>query len=280
MNNNTVTTSIETITPAMAAEYLSGNENNRNLRAGRVAVYAQAMADGDWRMTGEPICFNGSKLLNGQHRLSACIKANTPFTTVVVRGIAQEAMTYMDSGLMRTMGDHFKLQKQPQANALAALVRLVMSWENDALFDSHKQQATITRGSMEAWASGRDRELYESIHYSGRVSRVLGVSARPLAAVHFRLLDIARGEDDLAMANDFLDALATGAGMNATDPRLALRNYLTGPTGKRPANELVFVSIRAWNAFVLGEERLFIRPRRPGDRMLQMVRYSDRALIA
>ena len=96
------TATIETITPARAAEMLASNTNNRPLRRALVESYARDMAAGNWKLNGETIIMGRDEtLLNGQHRLHACVMANVPFTTLVVYGIERDAVMAMDSGANR-----------------------------------------------------------------------------------------------------------------------------------------------------------------------------------
>lgn len=81
-------TAIEIITPEIASKYLEKNTNNyRNVRQDRVNAYAVDMKNGNWKNNGEAIVFGTDGILkNGQHRLMACVKSNTPFETLVIRG--------------------------------------------------------------------------------------------------------------------------------------------------------------------------------------------------
>lgn len=99
---------IETITPEMAKVYLATSKGNRILRKHTVEKYARDIANGEWRLNGETIAFSDDgNLINGHHRLNAVLKANTPITTYVVRGITDEANLY-DRGITRSTGDNFK----------------------------------------------------------------------------------------------------------------------------------------------------------------------------
>ena len=124
---------IETITPEMAKEMLLLNENNRKLRPSRVAQYADDMARGAWLITGEPIILNGTTLLNGQHRLAACVSANVPFTTAVFRGASTEVYRVLDSGLPRSAADVLNHEGVTSSNVTAAAARLVLGYEGNAI---------------------------------------------------------------------------------------------------------------------------------------------------
>ena len=78
-------TEILTITPSMAEEMLSKNKSNRKLRNTVVNSYASQMASGKWHLTGQGITFGkNGQLLDGQHRLSAIVLANTAVEMLVV----------------------------------------------------------------------------------------------------------------------------------------------------------------------------------------------------
>lgn len=94
-------TAIEIITPEIASKYLETNTNNyRKISNPRVNAYALEMQNGNWKNNGEAIVFGTDGILkNGQHRLLACVKSNTPFETLVIRGCDE---TIYDAGYTRT----------------------------------------------------------------------------------------------------------------------------------------------------------------------------------
>ena len=71
-------TSIETITPEMAAEFLTNNFiNNRDIKPTAVKRFASMIKRGDWQISCDAIGFDEhGNLINGQHRMSAVVKAN------------------------------------------------------------------------------------------------------------------------------------------------------------------------------------------------------------
>lgn len=89
-------TTLETVTPDLALKWLQGNTMNRPLSKPHVAFLTQELESGRWQINGDTICFNGSVLLDGQHRLHACVRANKPFQTLVVRGIRKESFETID----------------------------------------------------------------------------------------------------------------------------------------------------------------------------------------
>ena len=73
---------IRTIDPIMAKELLAGQHKNRNISPFSVNRYKEFMQSNQWVMNGEPIIFGGNKLIDGQHRLTACIQAGKSFQSV------------------------------------------------------------------------------------------------------------------------------------------------------------------------------------------------------
>lgn len=119
-----VYTTIETITPQMAQVYLTHNTDNRNVRSYTVDFYARQMKQGDWQLNGDSIRFaKNGRLIDGQHRLKACIEAGVPFTTLVVRGLDGESQITMDKPVVRTSADTFKFSEIPNAAALSSIIK-------------------------------------------------------------------------------------------------------------------------------------------------------------
>jgi hypothetical protein len=88
---------IETVTPAMAARYLTHNTLNRKIVAAHVDAIARDIRAGNWMMNAQPICFaRDGRLLNGQHRLSAVIQAGESIEVPVMRGLPEEAYATYD----------------------------------------------------------------------------------------------------------------------------------------------------------------------------------------
>lgn len=94
------------ITPEMAAALLKKNSINRPLRTKRAEFYAQQMRDGSWTISESAICVSpDGRLLNGQHRLKACILAGIPFRSIVRYNVPLSEYQNMDAGMPRTDGD-------------------------------------------------------------------------------------------------------------------------------------------------------------------------------
>lgn len=116
-------TRIENITPEKAKEYLLTSLGNRNISKMSVRTYANEMKRQRWLLNGEAIKFDhNGHLLDGHHRLNACILANVAFDTLVIRDISPETFASFDCGLHRTAGQLLGMQKVKDANVVASII--------------------------------------------------------------------------------------------------------------------------------------------------------------
>lgn len=117
----------EVITPELARKYLERNTDNyRILQIKRVEQYAQEMISGNWERNGESIKFNkDGKLVDGQHRLHAVIKANIPVKIYVTRDIDNSVVLF-DSGYNRSTKQIIDRLGYTIDNSVIAAARIIM----------------------------------------------------------------------------------------------------------------------------------------------------------
>lgn len=248
--------SIETITPTDAKDYLNVNTNNRVIRNARVSLYADSMRQGEWLMTGEPIVFSSDgSLINGQHRLAACIEAEHPFTTVIVRGVSPEAYTYLDSGLPRSVSDVVGHAGIKNATTVTAAARLVIGYRAGVLHNTNATARTATRTAVKAEVEAND-DIYQIGCNLSRPAARRGHIPSAVTAMHV-LLETALPANPAV--DQFMHGITTGAGLDEGDPRLTLANQFLG--ANRPTNnvEALALLIRAWNAWRKNEQRRIIK---------------------
>lgn len=94
------------VTPGLAAEWLQANKRNRPLSKSHVDHMEDVMLSGDMTMNGEPLIFDSNgDLMNGQHRLHACLRSGVCFDALVVRNVSPDAFDTLDGGRKRTIAD-------------------------------------------------------------------------------------------------------------------------------------------------------------------------------
>lgn len=121
----------ETITPEIAARILQANSHNRPVRPSVVKRYAQQMKNGEWRLTGEAIkiASNGA-LLDGQHRLLACLESQQPFEVYMITGLPPDIFDILDTGTPRRVPDVLHIAGEHSVNLLAASLGWIYRFEN------------------------------------------------------------------------------------------------------------------------------------------------------
>ena len=252
--DGTITGTVEVITPETAERMLGLNTNNRNISHRQVELFARTMSQNAWRMNGEAIKFSdGGRLLDGQHRLLACVESGVPFRTLVIRGLPEETQQTMDSGKTRTMANVLELRGRANATHLASVARTIYVSEQLGVEAACTKAATPTRNELLEFIDSTpelERTLRQAAQFYTKSSHLLSIS---MAALLYWTFD--RIDDGAAMT--FFDMLATGANLNEGDPILVLRNSLfdinkgsrsDGATRRRIAG----ITIKAWNRWRAG----------------------------
>lgn len=232
------TATVETITPSTAAQYLQSNVGNRPVANGRVEAYAGEMRAGRWLLTGEPIIFDGVHLLNGQHRLMACIKANVAFETVVVRNVSSQSFAVLDSGLPRSMGHVLHAAGVSNSSMVSATAALVLSY---AAGKTTKMDRPRSRQEILAHVQ-QHQDRYEHAKKAGNAAKYAKLTPSVFAAFGFFAFEHQRFDE-------FTSGVLSGANLSGKDPRLALRNWMFAPTNRGQQRPKFCAVIKAWNAF-------------------------------
>ena len=128
-------------TPTLAEHILSNlNVGNRPQKPQRIIEYAKDMVSHNWSLTGETICFGTDGFLkDGQNRLAACIRAQTPFKTHVVFGIDPATFHHMDTGKNRGADDILAIMGVPNAKNVATCMKFI---------NAFRQGRPTTHGGM------------------------------------------------------------------------------------------------------------------------------------
>lgn len=94
----------------MAVELLKHNHGNRKINRANVRRIADDMLTGAYKLNGETLkLYEGGSLADGQHRLNACILANVPFQTYIIKGIKRDVLPTIDAGKTRNIVDSLNM---------------------------------------------------------------------------------------------------------------------------------------------------------------------------
>ena len=258
-----VETSIEMITPEQAARLLASNHANRPLKKRKVDEYAGAMSRGEWMVNGEGLLFGqDGRLLNGQHRLHACIKSGAAFPSLVVRGIQDHAFDTIDTGIKRSMSDVLATEGEPNYGMLASAATSVYWMEATGspaprlVQPTHKQIKEVIE---------RNPDLRTDVQWCSKnrwTRGMLGAKYVAFARYWFRC------DDDVA-AERFFDRMESGANLELGSPILLLRDRLiqskADVTVKMDWKYKLALVFKAYKAFRDDRTLRFLRVRMRGD---------------
>lgn len=145
------------VTPGVAEAWLSQNAKNRKASIRFVQQYARDMAEGKWRLTGDAIRFSrDSTLIDGQHRLMACVKADAPFETFVIYDVDPDVRDVIDTGRSRSTRDMLALHGVANSGHVASALRLLINQKRGVPNSTPVTHTEI----LEAWEKHNRIGLY------------------------------------------------------------------------------------------------------------------------
>lgn len=239
-----------TVTPAKARALLKLNSRNRKLSKGLVSKYAGDMRAGRWPYNGDPIRVSeGGVLLDGQHRLYACVEADKPFEAELIEGLPDSVAMTIDGGRRRSAADVLNMLHGGSMSSVgtAASAKLILNYLIGISIATQQSNTSIVtlienEPDIAKW------------HIAARVADKI-VLPSTLGAVLFLGTRAATYEK---RAHQFIEPLMKGEGLKAGDPRLALRNGFVNKrlSGVKHINPLwAFVATaQCWNAWVTSRQ--------------------------
>lgn len=242
------------VTPALAEKWLELNIKNRNPKAAKIAQYTEDMRTGNWRINGEAMKFSITpRMIDGQNRCFACIKADTPFITAVIEGLEDLDQETLDGQAPRRYSDVLKLRGEADSQGLAAAVRSLNGWQRGHRSFDGGAVGRVASNTMLDVTLGKYPELRENLAYIRRVSRHSHIPVSVLGSLWWAFHN-ADPED----AAFFFDRLVSDEDHHSGEPIFALRRALSARrdrAGTYPNPTYVAaLTIKAWNAFRAGAE--------------------------
>ena len=235
-----VKTTIAIITPAQAAKMLEKNAKNRSLRPRRVAAIVRDISALRWQFNGDAIRFDAEGwLIDGQHRLEACVKSGISIKTIVVRGLPNSVRRTIDSGAKRTIGDRFQIDNVMNANATAASLSIMSQIAN------RLDYGTMTSSEADT-ALGAHPGLASSITTCRGAFKMLNSR---LAAIHY----IGRYIGQPEKADDFIEVWRTGIPCYQGDAAHAARERILrsrGTSGALAPTVMARLILHSFNLFL------------------------------
>lgn len=253
--NVTIKTNIETITPALAREYLTRRNKQRPITASNVKRWVDQMKSGQWTVNNDALTFDEfGNLINGQHRLSAVVEVGSSFSFLVLRGVPSDSFMTMDQGRQRSGGDTLASIGFRNPKDCASIARILIALRDTGTASA---RGAVEKAPLAAFADKHAVFLEEAADLA-RASRKL-FPASQLGAILFQALHV-----NEAMTREFAGRIASGTGATADDPVLRVRNKLMENRNKkdihtRPETTLPLL-VSAWEAFIHGRTMSKLMP--------------------
>lgn len=236
------------VAPALAAEWLKQNHDNRPLDSRIVARYADLMARGQWEENGETVKFDwDGNLFDGQHRLAAVVKSGVTVPSWVMFNLPPDSFKFIDTGKRRTKGDVLAIMGFPN--------RLVLSAA--AGFQYFYDQGLLPRYSTHQLAASVDQIIttvrrHDGLHYA--ITRTQNKFRHVLTDTVAAFCYYNMAKIDLPAADFFFDKLQTGTELAQGSPILAVREYfmpLRQGQHRVRLNQVDVIArlFKAWNYF-------------------------------
>jgi hypothetical protein len=242
------------LSPDAAAMLLeSHNFKNRGLKKHQKAFLQRQIKDGKFVYNGETIIVgDNGQILNGQHRLAACVAAGMAIEVLIVFGVPASTFVTVDQGARRTGGDVLAIEGHKNCNNLAAALRQIDNYFKGALGKSHANGPAGVEGRGDNSFTLELLARYPGVEQS--VSKMKGVRiTAPAVACALHYLFMQRSPEQ---ADEFCDVVMNGFSPDHsyTDIGRAsgmLREWLMRAAlgnKKTPPWVQANIWIKAWNA--------------------------------
>lgn len=224
------------ITPETALKILerwftcAGDFNNRYVTPYHVHAMANQIADGEFLFNGHSIVISDrGAVLDGQHRLLACIEANRPIHVVLVRDVPEHTWATLDSGLVRTGTMVLATAKFKNPGSLASSLARLVGYTADptgpisSIGWVGRRTGEAANGNLPNLAFEHPRmvEIVDEFAAESGNRDAIGLSTADLAFTSYVFHSIDEG-----IADKFFSGLLDGTGLSEGQPVLSLRERL------------------------------------------------------
>lgn len=214
------------VTPEMAEKWLEKfNTVNRKIQDSHVAAIVRDIKRGSWMVNAQPISFHGNPLadgdddvhlINGQHRLKACVKSGVAIEIPIAVNVPRAAFATFDSHMKR---NKFVSKGDPRVLRSA----LIFQWRNERGLDIFSTVRPTETEILEVYNNHPNlKDFYtEARKMDGgeTLEKIASAGVITYFLYHIYL-------DDTELAQPFTDQLRTGVGLEKGNPIGGVRSDL------------------------------------------------------
>lgn len=243
------------VTPQHAQAWLAHSHRNRTVNKRKLAEYTASMVAGTWYYNGEPLIFDtAGKLMDGQHRLLACIAASQPFETYIVIGVNVDTMPVIDTGAMRSPGDALSIMREVDSSKMvASALNWLWLYQTGNLGVTAKMQMPRTL-ALEYFDTHRG--VTGSLSYGYKAKKFLPPG--PATALHYLMT-----QKDQDLADTFFSTLVLGENLHTGEGMYILRKRLQNDWGSKLRMNPIYkcaLTVKIWNDWRAGKlQRIGLR---------------------
>lgn len=238
------------IDPTAAEQILAERNNgNRPAKPNKVQQFSADMDNNHWGLTGDTIKFGSDgRLLDGQNRLSACVRSGQPFKTHVVFGIDPQLFGRMDIGKPRNAADILHIAGYKYASTLAAAIR----WAH--LLDTDPYNRETLQSDFVLELARKNYSDIEPFLKDGRdINRLFAHPAGQIAALVYKF-----SKSDKKRAEEFVRAWQRGERSGKyyiiDIMQALLHSQKANNNGRIHEMTRAGIIIKAWNLFKAGQK--------------------------
>jgi hypothetical protein len=231
---------LRTITPAWAKQMLEErNTGNRAMNRMHVEALAKEMKCGRWKVNGDTICVNASRVIDGQHRLAAVVSSGVTIQSFVVEGLPSDVFDTKDVGKRRSAADTLGVRGEINSYRLAACLIMIDKYVTGRADKQVTYSNTEVEELLQKYPGARN-SLQTKANVGGGI-----IIPSVLDACHY--LFSAKSPE---MADEFVKKVLRGTELKEGDPYYLLRERLMRNSlakAKLAKPYMMALCIKAWN---------------------------------
>ena len=193
-------------------------------------------------------------LLDGQHRLSACVRANKPFPTTITWGVPDEYFDTIDDCNSRSLADVLHIKGETSSILLAAGVRFLWEYATGQIEHKDLRKGRIATKPLLEATLDKHRKITTSVKFYSMLKARPGglmIPAGMSIGLHYLFSLV-----DEKKADDFFSRLQSGLELKDDDPVYILRARLIAgqkeASTKLTRSAMYYYTVTSWNAYVSG----------------------------
>lgn len=221
-------------TKDMAMDLLTLNDmgKNRYIDEKRIERYKKKLLKGKFPVNGETIKVSKTfKLIDGQHRLWAIVESGITLRILIVTGIEDKAMAFIDIGKNRTAVDMVVINEyRNHATSLAYCIKNLIYYKNTSKVSSSLSNADISNDEVDAFLEKKKQvnELNDFIELGIKANKKVPkwLSAAQWACIYHILMNLPFSNPDREKkrVTEFMLSFIEGTDLTKHNPIKKLRD--------------------------------------------------------